>query len=104
MPGLFEITRAIIIQVWTFINSKLQVQGFEWIAGGVASWVGDNLGKNTSERAEPTQSASRASILEAAGTVLRVKVIPPRGHLPRQCVAIAADWTSAGESSKDSAM
>jgi len=45
VPGLFEMTRTIILQVWTFVNSKLQVQGFESIADDVASWVGDDLGK-----------------------------------------------------------
>ena len=48
MPGLFEITRTIILQVWTFINSKLQVQDFERIADDVESWVGDDLGRNPS--------------------------------------------------------
>jgi hypothetical protein len=37
------------------------------MADDVAPWVGDGLGKNRSEGAEPTQSTSWASILEAAG-------------------------------------
>ena len=33
MLGLFEITHAIILQVWTFVNSKLKFNGMNGVEG-----------------------------------------------------------------------
>jgi hypothetical protein len=31
VPGLFEITRAIMLQIWTFVNSKLKSNGMNGV-------------------------------------------------------------------------
>jgi hypothetical protein len=59
VPGWFEITRAIIIQVWTFVNSKLQVQAFEWIADECCVLGRRRFGKEPVRGPLPTQSSGR---------------------------------------------